>query len=84
MALMQQSNTRVAASSPERLSGSDLDGLRPAKAVIAGAIAGSLARSLDGPIIPMLMKLSGPTVLVLIVQTFVGVAETYFVSFLGT
>ena len=84
MASMQQSNTRVAASSPERLSGSDLDGLRPAKAVIAGAIAGSLARSLDGPIIPMLMKLSGPTVLVLIVQTFVGVAETYFVSFLGT
>ena len=84
MASMQQSHTRVAASSPERLSGSDLDGLRPAKAVIAGAIAGSLARSLDGPIIPMLMKLSGPTVLVLIVQTFVGVAETYFVSFLGT
>ena len=84
MASMQQSNTRAAASSPERLSGSDLDGLRPAKAVIAAVMAGSLAGSLKGPIIPMLMKLSGPTVLVLIVQTFVGVAETYFVSFLGT
>ncbi|OWV87602.1 MATE family efflux transporter [Rhizobium sp. R635] len=39
---------------------------------------------LAGPIIPAIMRLSIPTVLVLVVQTSVGVAETYFVSFLGT
>jgi putative MATE family efflux protein len=39
---------------------------------------------LDGPILPTLLKLALPTVVVLVVQTLVGVAETYFVSFLGT
>lgn len=39
---------------------------------------------LAGPVIPSILKLALPTVLVLVVQTFVGVAETYFVSFLGT
>jgi putative MATE family efflux protein len=39
---------------------------------------------LDGPILPALLKLALPTVVVLVVQTLVGVAETYFVSFLGT
>jgi putative MATE family efflux protein len=39
---------------------------------------------LDGPILPTLLKLALPTVVVLVVQTFVGVMETYFVSFLGT
>ena len=39
---------------------------------------------LRGPIIPLLLKLALPTVVVLAVQTLVGVAETYFVSFLGT
>ncbi|WP_444452172.1 MATE family efflux transporter [Rhodobacter capsulatus] len=39
---------------------------------------------LSGPILPTLLRLAVPTVLVLLVQTFVGVAETYFVSFLGT
>jgi Na+-driven multidrug efflux pump len=39
---------------------------------------------LDGPILPTLLKLALPTVVVLVVQTFVGVTETYFVSFLGT
>ncbi|MDA5635954.1 MULTISPECIES: MATE family efflux transporter [Rhizobium/Agrobacterium group] len=39
---------------------------------------------LYGPITPTLFRLALPTVVVLVVQTFVGVAETYFVSFLGT
>ena len=39
---------------------------------------------LSGPILPTMLKLAIPTVVVLVVQTLVGVAETYFVSFLGT
>ena len=39
---------------------------------------------LDGPILPTLLKLALPTVVVVVVQTFVGVTETYFASFLGT
>ncbi len=39
---------------------------------------------LAGPVLPMLLKLALPTVVVLVVQTLVGVAETYFVSSLGT
>ena len=39
---------------------------------------------LDGPILSTLLKLALPTVVVLVVQTLVGVAETWFVSFLGT
>ncbi|RFC00684.1 MATE family efflux transporter [Rhizobium leguminosarum bv. trifolii] len=39
---------------------------------------------LDGPIIPTILSLATPTILVLVVQTLVGVAETYFISFLGT
>jgi putative MATE family efflux protein len=31
-----------------------------------------------------MLKLGLPTIVVLVVQTFVGIAETYFVSFLGT
>src|SRR5262245_9437252 len=42
-----------------------------------------IAGMLDGPIIPTLLKLAAPTLIVLLVQTFVGVAETYFVGFLG-
>src|SRR5262245_45313181 len=38
---------------------------------------------LSGPIIPTLLKLAAPTVVVLVVQTFVSVIETYFVGFLG-
>ncbi len=41
-------------------------------------------RLLTGPILPTLFGLAGPTIVVLIVQTGVGVAETYFVSNLGT
>src|SRR5690349_830273 len=65
-------------------------GLEPVKAGpgsenAAGARA--IARRealLRGPIIPLLLGLAAPTVVVLVVQTLVGVAETYFVSFLGT
>jgi Na+-driven multidrug efflux pump len=39
---------------------------------------------LDGPIIPTMLRLALPTIVVLIVQTLVGLAETYFISFLGT
>ncbi|WP_236759756.1 MATE family efflux transporter [Agrobacterium tumefaciens] len=39
---------------------------------------------LDGPITPTLLRLALPTVIVLVVQTAVGVAETYFISFMGT
>ena len=39
---------------------------------------------LDGPVLAVMLKLALPTVIVLVVQSFVGVAETYFVSFLGT
>lgn len=42
------------------------------------------AHALSGPIAPAILRLAAPTVLVLVVQTMVGVAETYFVSFLGT
>jgi putative MATE family efflux protein len=39
---------------------------------------------LAGPIVPTLLRLALPTVIVLVVQTLVGVLETYFVGFLGT
>lgn len=39
---------------------------------------------LDGPVIPTLLRLAAPTVVVLVVQTLVGVLETYFIGFLGT
>src|SRR4051812_13978757 len=37
-----------------------------------------------GPIVPTMLRLGLPTLLVLVVQTLLGVAETWFVSFLGT
>src|SRR5690242_6298727 len=39
---------------------------------------------LRGPIAATMLRLALQTVAVLVVQTLVGVAETYFVSFLGT
>jgi putative MATE family efflux protein len=39
---------------------------------------------LDGPVAPTMLRLAAPTTLVLVVQTLVGVAETYFIGFLGT
>src|SRR5258708_18362611 len=39
---------------------------------------------LQGPIARQLLGLAWPVLVVLALQTFVGVAETWFVSFLGT
>src|SRR3954471_7136557 len=39
---------------------------------------------LEGPIAPTLLRLAAPVLVVLAVQTVVGVAETWFVSALGT
>ena len=39
---------------------------------------------LHGPVLSVMMRLALPTTLVLIAQTLVNVAETYYVSFLGT
>jgi len=39
---------------------------------------------LQGPIASQLLRLAWPVLVVLALQTFVGVAETWFVSFLGT
>lgn len=39
---------------------------------------------LNGPVFATMMQLALPTTLVLIAQTLVNVAETYYVSFLGT
>jgi putative MATE family efflux protein len=70
------------------------DGLSPGSEAAASNAAGSdiakarmLARRqalLTGAILPTMLKLAIPTLVVLVVQTMVGVAETYFVSFLGT
>src|SRR5271156_5227589 len=38
----------------------------------------------EGPIVPTMVRLALPTVSVLVVQTLVSVAETFYVSFLGT
>src|SRR5438477_3497425 len=59
------------ASRPEALTDSS-----PARKVPPGVLA--------GPITPTMLRLALPTIVVLVVQTLVGVAETYFVSFLGT
>lgn len=47
---------------------------------------GSFGRALllEGPIAKQLIRLAVPVLVVLSLQTLVGVAETYFVSFLGT
>jgi len=42
------------------------------------------AAVLKGPIATSLLSLAWPVLVVLALQTFVGLAETYFVSFLGT
>jgi putative MATE family efflux protein len=42
------------------------------------------ANLLEGPIAAQMLRLAWPVLVVLALQTFVGVAETYFVSFLGS
>src|SRR5882724_6679069 len=53
----------------------------PATSVSARKIPSGV---LVGPITPTMLRLALPTIVVLVVQTLVGVAETYFVGFLGT
>jgi MATE family, multidrug efflux pump len=61
---------------------------RMAAATVAdhSAAAASVRRHsmLEGPILSTMLRLAAPTMIVLVVQTMVGIAETYFVSFLGT
>src|SRR5438477_7242979 len=42
------------------------------------------AALLSGPILPTLLKLALPTMIVLVAQTAVNIAEAYYVGFLGT
>src|SRR2546423_3285734 len=42
------------------------------------------SRLLSGPIVPTLLRLALPTLVVMVVQTLVGVVQTIFVSHLGT
>src|ERR1700759_5627626 len=53
---------------------------------LSGAERKARAREamLHGPIAPTLVKLALPTIGVLVAQTAVGIAETYYVSFPGT
>jgi MATE family, multidrug efflux pump len=39
---------------------------------------------LQGPVLGTMLKLAWPTILVLLAQVAVGVAETFYVSYLGT
>lgn len=42
------------------------------------------AAMLHGPVLPTMLKFAGPTMVVLVAQVMVGVAETFYVSYLGT
>src|SRR5262245_53992895 len=44
----------------------------------------AIAALVDGPIAATLLRLATPTIAVLVIQTFVGIAESYFVGHLGT
>jgi putative MATE family efflux protein len=57
-----------------------LAGSAPARSAHPAGVAATLA----GPIVPTMLRLGLPTLVVLVVQTLVGVTETYFVGFLGT
>src|ERR1700759_5620774 len=56
------------------------------QARLSGAERKARARTamLEGPIVSTLVKLALPTIGVLVAQTAVGIAETYYVGFLGT
>ena len=41
-------------------------------------------RLLTAPILPLMLRQALPVIAVLLLQTLVGVAETFYVSFLGT
>src|SRR5690349_17769941 len=58
----------------------------PRPAELSGAERKARARiaMLEGPIVSTLVKLALPTIGVMVAQTAVGIAETYYVGFLGT
>lgn len=80
---MSQSAASVAlpATSTEPLSSPAASGERQAA---AGRREHRHRAMLQGAILPTLFRLAWPTVAVLVVQTFVGIAETFYVSYLGT
>lgn len=64
----------------------DVASVPPAARAAAAAPAGVAAVSpmLDGPLLPLLMRLALPTVIVMFLVTLLSVAETWFVAALGT
>ena len=58
----------------------------PPPKVLSGAARKVSAREamLQGPIVSTMLKLALPTIGVMVAQTAVGIAETYYVGFLGT
>ncbi|MBS0548773.1 MAG: MATE family efflux transporter [Proteobacteria bacterium] len=58
----------------------------PSRLQAAGAERKARARAamLEGPIVSTLVRMALPTIGVMIAQTAVGIAETYYVGFLGT
>src|ERR1700722_12571134 len=58
----------------------------PSPRVLSGAERKARAREamLHGPIVSTMLKLALPTIGVMVAQTAVGIAETYYVGFLGT
>ncbi len=62
-----------------------VDALAAARAQAADERKARIRQALlTAPILATLLKLGWPTIVVLVVQTLVGVAETYYVSYLGT
>src|SRR5271163_4198274 len=57
---------------------------RPPPKPLQPATDATRAAILAGPILPILIKLSLPTMVVLIAQTAVSIAEAYYVGYLGT
>ncbi len=57
---------------------------KPAASAGAERKARARALMLQGPIVSTLFKLALPTIGVMVAQTAVGIAETYYVGFLGT
>src|ERR1700728_896872 len=70
---------------PRTLQAYTLDGSQPAGRSDHDSSPKMLARKamLHGPILSTILKLAWPTIVVLLVQTLVGVAEVYYVGRLG-
>ncbi|HVG52717.1 MAG TPA: MATE family efflux transporter [Xanthobacteraceae bacterium] len=66
------------------ISGSDQANVAKGPPVPAKAASNPREFILKGPVFRTLMRLSLPTLIVIMVQTLVGVVETWFVSLLGT